>query len=113
MIFDEVDAGIGGEVAGVVGRKLQHLGQRFQVVCITHLPQIASRASTHYHLEKSIRGRRTVTSVQRLDSVGRIEEIGRMIGGRLVTEPVRASARQMLGFDTKGKQKAKGESESR
>jgi DNA repair protein RecN (Recombination protein N) len=113
LIFDEVDAGIGGEVAGVVGRKLQHLGQRFQVVCITHLPQIASRASTHYHLEKSIRGRRTVTSVQRLDSVGRIEEIGRMIGGTLVTEPVRASARQMLGIDTKGKQKAKGESESR
>jgi DNA repair protein RecN (Recombination protein N) len=112
LIFDEVDAGIGGEVAEVVGRKLQQLGQRFQVVCITHLPQIASRASTHYHLEKSIRGRRTVTAVQRLDAAGRIEEISRMIGGRSVSEPVRASARQMLGIDTKGKQKAKGESES-
>jgi DNA repair protein RecN (Recombination protein N) len=113
LIFDEVDAGIGGEVAEVVGQKLQQLGDRFQVICITHLPQIASRASTHYHLEKSVRGRRTVTAVQRLDSAGRIDEISRMIGGRTVTEPVRASARQMLGIEAKGKQKAKGESESR
>jgi DNA repair protein RecN (Recombination protein N) len=112
LIFDEVDAGIGGEVAEVVGEKLQQLGQRFQVICITHLPQIASRAATHYHLEKSLRGRRTVTAVQRLDTAGRIEEISRMIGGRSVTEPVRASARQMLGIEAKGKQKAKGESES-
>jgi DNA repair protein RecN (Recombination protein N) len=113
LIFDEVDAGIGGEVAEVVGQKLQQLGDRFQVICITHLPQIASRASTHYHLEKSVRGRRTVTAVQRLDAAGRIDEISRMIGGRTVTEPVRASARQMLGIEAKGKQKAKGESESR
>jgi DNA repair protein RecN (Recombination protein N) len=103
LIFDEVDAGIGGEVAEVVGQKLQQLGDRFQVICITHLPQIASRASTHYHLEKSVRGRRTVTAVQRLDSAGRIDEISRMIGGRTVTEPVRASARQMLGIEAKGK----------
>ena len=113
LIFDEVDAGIGGEVAEVVGRTLQQLGQRFQVVCITHLPQIASRASAHYHIEKSVRGHRTVTAVQRLDSAGRIDEISRMIGGRSVTEPVRASARHMLGLEAKGKQKAKGESESR
>jgi len=113
LIFDEVDAGIGGEVAEVVGQKLQQLGRRFQVICITHLPQIASRASTHYHIEKSVRGRRTVTAVQRLDAGGRIEEISRMIGGRTVTEPVRASAREMLGIEAKGKQKAKGESESR
>ncbi len=113
LIFDEVDAGIGGEVAEVVGRKLQQLGKRFQVICITHLPQIASRASAHFHIEKSVRGHRTVTAVQQLDSAGRIEEISRMIGGRSVTEPVRESARQMLGLDAKGKQKAKGESESR
>jgi DNA repair protein RecN (Recombination protein N) len=113
LIFDEVDAGIGGETAGVVGEKLEQLGKRFQVICITHLPQIASRASTHYHLEKSVRGRRTVTEVQRLDAAGRIDEISRMIGGRTVTDPVRASARQMLGIEAKGKQKAKGESESR
>jgi len=113
LIFDEVDAGIGGEVADVVGQKLQQLGNRFQVICITHLPQIASRAATHYHLEKSVRGRRTVTAVRRLDAAGRIEEISRMISGRSVTDPVRASARQMLGIEAKGKQKAKGESESR
>jgi DNA repair protein RecN (Recombination protein N) len=113
LIFDEVDAGIGGEVAEVVGQKLQRLGQRFQVICITHLPQIASKAPTHYHLEKTVRARRTVTSVQQLDAAGRIEEISRMISGRSVTEPVRASARQMLGIEAKGKQKAKGESESR
>jgi DNA repair protein RecN (Recombination protein N) len=113
LIFDEVDAGIGGEVAEVVGQKLQQLGRRFQVICITHLPQIASRASTQYHLEKTVRGRRTVTTVQRLDAAGRIDEISRMIGGRTVTEPVRASAREMLGIEAKGKQKAKGESESR
>jgi DNA repair protein RecN (Recombination protein N) len=113
LIFDEVDAGIGGEVAEVVGQKLQQLGRRFQVICITHLPQIASRASSHYHLEKSVRGRRTVTAVQRLDASGRIDEISRMIGGKTVSEPVRASAREMLGIEAKGKQKAKGESESR
>jgi DNA repair protein RecN (Recombination protein N) len=113
LIFDEVDAGIGGEVAEVVGQKLGQLGDRFQVLCITHLPQIAARAATHYHIEKGVRGRRTVTAVQRLDALGRIEEIGRMISGRSVTEPVRASAREMLGASAKGKQKAKGESESR
>ncbi len=113
LIFDEVDAGIGGEVAEVVGQKLSQLGGRFQVLCITHLPQIAARAATHYQIEKAVRGRRTVTSVQRLDATGRIEEIGRMIGGRSVTDPVRASAREMLGASAKGKQKAKGESESR
>ncbi len=112
LIFDEVDAGIGGEVADVVGRTLQQLGGRFQVICITHLPQIAARAPTHFHIEKSVRERRTVTTVQRLDSAGRIEEIGRMIGGRAVTEPILASARHMLGIAAKGKQKAKGESES-
>jgi DNA repair protein RecN (Recombination protein N) len=113
LIFDEVDAGIGGEVAEVVGQRLGQLGNRFQVLCITHLPQIAARAAAHYHIEKTVRGRRTVTSVQQLDALGRIEEIGRMIGGRSVTDPVRASAREMLGLGAKGKQKAKGESESR
>lgn len=113
LIFDEVDAGVGGRVAEVVGAKLQQLGERFQVICITHLPQIASRAGTHYHIEKRVRASRTVTGVHRLDASSRIEEIGRMISGRAVTDPVRASAREMLGLEAKGKQKAKGESESR
>ena len=103
LIFDEVDAGIGGRVAEVVGRKLQQLGKRFQVICITHLPHIASRASAHFHVEKAVRGARTVTAVQRLDEPGRIEEIGRMIGGRTLSAPVLASAREMLGLQAKGK----------
>jgi DNA repair protein RecN (Recombination protein N) len=120
LIFDEVDAGIGGRVADVVGSRLQRLGDRFQVLCITHLPQIAARGSTHFHIDKSVRGPRTVTSVQRLSDAGRIEEVGRMIGGVVVTDQVRASARELLvaasqsgAFDAaKGKQKTKGESES-
>jgi DNA repair protein RecN (Recombination protein N) len=112
LVFDEVDAGIGGQAAEVVGAMLRQLGRRFQVLCITHLPQIASQAESHYRIEKSVRGSRTVTAVQRLEPTGRIEEIGRMISGRQVTEPVRASAREMLGLTAKGKQKAKGESES-
>jgi DNA repair protein RecN (Recombination protein N) len=129
MVFDEVDAGIGGRVADVVGARLGGLGDRFQVLCITHLPQIAARASTHFRIDKAVRRDRTVTTVQRLDGDGRIEEIGRMIGGASVTESVRASARELLSVSkgnrgsnvtpprlsvhAKGKQKAKGESESR
>ena len=67
LIFDEVDAGIGGRVADVVGSRLQALGERFQVLCITHLPQIAARGATQFAIEKSVRGSRTVTRVERLD----------------------------------------------
>jgi DNA repair protein RecN (Recombination protein N) len=120
LIFDEVDAGIGGRVADVVGSRLQRLGDRFQVLCITHLPQIASRGATHFHIDKAVRGSRTVTSVRRLSDDGRIEEIGRMIGGTVVTDQVRASAKDLLAgavrgsvsTRAKGKQKTKGESES-
>jgi DNA repair protein RecN (Recombination protein N) len=124
LVFDEVDAGIGGRVADVVGVKLRGLGERFQVLCITHLPQIAARAATQFRIDKTIRGQRTVTSVQRLDDHGRIEEVARMIGGASVSEPVKASARELLSASrdgapkpavsrqAKGKQKAKGESET-
>jgi DNA repair protein RecN (Recombination protein N) len=113
LIFDEVDAGIGGRVADVVGAKLQELGARFQVLCITHLPQIAARASTQFLIDKSVRSNRTATRVTRLDTAARIEELARMIGGASVTEAVRTSARDLLAGGAKGKQKAKGESESR
>ena len=96
LIFDEVDAGIGGRVADVVGARLQALGARFQVLCITHLPQIAARGATQFRIEKSVRGDRTVTSVERLDADGRVDEVARMIGGAAITEPVRASARELL-----------------
>ena len=109
LIFDEVDSGIGGAVADVVGGRLQRLGGRFQVLCITHLPQIAAYGSTHFHIEKSVRGGRTVTSVARLDGVQRAEELARMIAGADVSAAVLASAREML--QAKGEQKPKGESE--
>jgi DNA repair protein RecN (Recombination protein N) len=101
LIFDEVDAGIGGRVADVVGSRLQALGERFQVLCITHLPQIAARGATQFLIEKSVRGDRTVTRVEQLDAAGRVEEIARMIGGASVTEQVRASARELLDVGSK------------
>ena len=117
LIFDEVDAGIGGRVANVVGARLRDLGQEFQVLCITHLPQIAARASTHFHIDKRVRGTRTITSVARITPDARVDEIARMIGGAQVTEPARTTARDMLATGAKpagrAKAKVKGESESR
>jgi DNA repair protein RecN (Recombination protein N) len=96
LIFDEVDAGIGGRVADVVGSRLQALGARFQVLCITHLAQIAARGTTQFRIEKLVRGDRTVTRVDRLDDEGRVDEVARMIGGASMTEQVRASAREII-----------------
>jgi DNA repair protein RecN (Recombination protein N) len=118
LIFDEVDAGIGGRVADVVGRKLRVLGSAFQVLCITHLPQIAAYADSHFQIEKSVSDGRTKTTVIRLDDAGRVEELGRMLGGDAVSEGIRGSAREMLRerqgrAKAKGEMKPKGESESR
>ncbi|MBY0494269.1 MAG: DNA repair protein RecN [Cyanobacteria bacterium] len=108
LIFDEVDAGIGGRVATVVGQKLASLGDRFQVLCITHLPQIAACGRSHFLIEKKVVGRRTVTSVDRLEDEDRVTEIARMMGGSAAGEKALESARELL--DTT---KAKGESERR
>jgi DNA repair protein RecN (Recombination protein N) len=96
LIFDEVDAGIGGAVADVVGARLQRLAAKFQVLCITHLPQIAAYGGTHYGITKSVRSGRTVTHVARLSGPEREEELARMIGGAGLSAAVRASAREML-----------------
>jgi DNA repair protein RecN (Recombination protein N) len=115
LIFDEVDAGIGGRVADVVGRNLRALGSMFQVLCITHLPQIAAYADTHVHIEKRVERGRTSTTVKQLDADGRVDELARMLGGEAITSGLRASAREMLGGRTgtaKGEAKPKGESES-
>src|ERR1019366_8133373 len=109
LVFDEVDAGIGGRVADVVGRKLRTLGSVFQVLCITHLPQIAAYADTHFEIEKRVEGGRTRTTVRRLTSDGRVDELARMLGGEAVTDGLRRSAEEMLTQ----RAKAKGESESR
>ena len=117
LVFDEVDAGIGGQVAEVVARHLQTLAGRFQVLCVTHLPQIAARATRHYGVAKQTTGNRTRVSVSDLgERDERVNELARMIGGADVTESLRASARELLArrdAKAKPKEKAKGESESR
>ncbi len=96
LVFDEVDAGIGGAVADVVGKRLQALSERFQVLCITHLPQIAAYGGAHVRISKSIRNDRTLTAVQRIAGIEREQELARMIGGADISEVVVASAREML-----------------
>src|SRR5262249_26339332 len=86
LIFDEVDAGIGGRIADVVGRKLRSLGSAFQVLCITHLPQIAAYADTHVQIDKRVERGRTSTTVRRLSDAGRVEELARMLGGEAISE---------------------------
>ena len=103
-IFDEVDAGIGGATATVVGQKLQRLSQKNQILCITHLPQIACFADTHFRVEKKIVGARTVTVVHKLDPEARLQELARMLGGALITDTTLAHAREMLTTARQGVQ---------
>ncbi len=113
LIFDEVDAGIGGRVASVVGDKLAALGQRFQVLCITHLPQIASCGRTHFLIEKRVQGSRTVTSVTRLTDEDRVTEVARMMGGTAAGVKALESARELLITSrAKGEAEAKAKGES-
>jgi len=97
LIFDEVDVGIGGRVAEIVGRMLQSLGAKHQVMCITHLPQVAAAADRQWQVSKAdVRGRVSST-VAELDDDARIEEIARMLGGVKITETTRRHAAEMLG----------------
>jgi DNA repair protein RecN (Recombination protein N) len=96
LIFDEVDSGIGGAVAEVVGKKLKELSRHHQVICVTHLPQIACFADQHHSVRKEVRAGRTITRVDRLEKESIIDEIARMLGGTKVTEKTRAHAREMV-----------------
>ena len=96
MIFDEVDAGIGGAVAEVVGRKLKELSRFHQILCITHLPQIASFADRHFRVEKEERRGATTSKVTALDKPQRVEELARMLGGAEVSDRFRRAARELL-----------------
>ena len=96
LVFDEVDAAIGGEAANQVGRQLAALGGRHQVLCITHLPQIAARADVHFRVAKRPRGGRTIVRIDRLDSEERVEEIARMASGRDAGAAAKAYARELL-----------------
>ena len=96
MVFDEVDAGIGGAVAEIVGRELRSLGERSQVFCVTHLPQVASQGHHHLRVTKLTDGKSTRTAVTELSQDDRIEELARMLGGVDVTAKAREHAREML-----------------
>jgi DNA repair protein RecN (Recombination protein N) len=96
LIFDEVDSGIGGAMAEVVGKKLRELSQHHQVICVTHLPQIACFADQHHSVRKEARAGRTITLVDRLDKETIVDEIARMLGGVKMTEKTRAHAKEML-----------------
>ncbi|AZP13143.1 DNA repair protein RecN [Undibacterium parvum] len=96
LIFDEVDSGIGGGVAEVVGRLLKRLGQDRQVLCVTHLPQVASQANHHFEVSKGNDAGRTVSRIDSLDNKQRVEEIARMLGGIEITATTRKHARELL-----------------
>jgi len=96
MVFDEIDAGIGGKTARVVGERLQALGRDRQVLCITHLPQVASLAATHFRLEKDLGGEQAIATVERLEGEGVVDEIRRMLGGDSSDEAATKHARQLL-----------------
>lgn len=97
LIFDEVDAGIGGGIAEIVGRQLRELGARCQVMCVTHLPQVASRAHHHIAVCKTVVDGHTQTTPEVLEGKARVDEIARMLGGVKLTAKVRSHAREMLG----------------
>ena len=97
LIFDEVDAGIGGRVAEIVGRMLRALGARHQVMCVTHLPQVAAAAEQQWQVSKSTLGGKVSNRVTVLDDAARVEEIARMLGGVKITETTRQHAAEMLG----------------
>jgi DNA repair protein RecN (Recombination protein N) len=96
LVFDEIDTGIGGRSADPIGRSLWTLARRHQVLCVTHLPQIAAHADAHFQIAKRERDGRTITEVTELDREGRIVELGQMLGGTGGGTASLASARELL-----------------
>ncbi len=97
LIFDEVDTGLGGRAAATVAKKLEELAQHYQILVISHLPQLASRATTHFRIEKVESAGRVLTRVRQLSYDERVEEIARMVAGDVITESALSNAREMLG----------------
>ncbi|MCW1965411.1 DNA repair protein RecN [Polynucleobacter sp.] len=96
LIFDEVDAGIGGAVAETVGKLLHQLGQSHQILCVTHLPQVAAQGNHHFKVSKAQSAEKTISQVQTLGRIERVEEIARMLGGATITDTTRRHARELL-----------------
>ena len=99
LIFDEVDTGVSGRAAQKVAQKLRSVARNKQVLCVTHLPQIAALGQTHMLISKSEREGRTYTTVTPLDKKGRTEELARIIGGSVITETTLKSAEEMLSYE--------------
>ena len=97
LIFDEVDSGIGGRVAEIVGNLLKQLGKRHQVMCVTHLPQVAAQADAQWQVSKSSHAGKTLSNIRVMNEAERIEEIARMLGGVKITETTRKHAAELLG----------------
>jgi len=107
VIFDEIDAGVGGRAADAVGRRLAELAVHGQVLCVTHLPQVAVYADRHFSVRKWVEGKRTHASVESLETEDRIEELARMLGGKRVTPASRRHAEELLhGAGRGGKTRA-------
>jgi len=98
LIFDEVDVGIGGGVAEIVGQLLKQLGAERQVLCVTHLPQVAAQGDHHWQVSKNTRDGGVASSIQELEREARIDEIARMLGGVDITDTTRKHAAEMLGI---------------
>ena len=96
LVFDEVDAGVGGQTARAVGERLRALGESRQVLCITHLPQIAALADTHFRIEKSAEGETALTTVEALEGEGVVEELVRMLGAETGDGAARRHAEELL-----------------
>ena len=103
LLFDEVDAGIGGRVAGMVGKKLANVAESHQVICVTHLAPIAALAEFHHVVEKQVLNGRTFTTVRRLDEIERVRELARMLGGVEITAQAERHAAEMLKAHTPGR----------
>jgi DNA repair protein RecN (Recombination protein N) len=96
LLFDEVDSGVGGRVAEIVGKKLKQVAAHHQVIGVTHLPQIAALAESHFVVQKEVEKGRTFTNVQRLGDRERIAEVARMLGGVKITEQTKRHAAEMV-----------------
>ncbi|MBP9999987.1 MAG: DNA repair protein RecN, partial [Clostridiales bacterium] len=103
LIFDEIDTGISGRTAQKVSEKMAVIGRGHQVLCITHLPQIASMADTHFEIEKHLKGTETLTEIHPLDEEASIRELARLLGGAEITEAVLGNAREMKALAARHK----------
>jgi DNA repair protein RecN (Recombination protein N) len=96
MVFDEIDTGISGKVAADVGAKLYSISKRKQILCITHLPQIASYSDSHYYVEKNVLNGKTETGIRKLDDKSKVKEIARLLSGEKITEASIKSAEELI-----------------